>query len=191
MSIREQLTEDLKEAMKSGDDVRKTVIRNIRSVIKENEQSGKEALVKKALEKHGVSRPLKQDNPEELAAYEKAIAAAVEAEKVEEKAVLDEAGVMGVIQKLVKQRQDSIAEAEKANREDIAEAEKEELEILLAYLPVQMSRDEIRAVAQAQIEKTGASDVKEMGKVMGPLMAQLKGKADGKLISEVVKELLG
>lgn len=190
MSMREQLDSELKEAMRGGDALKRDVIRNIRTVIKETEQGSREALTKKALEKHGVKRPQKQDDPVEMAAYEKAVDAAVAAEKVNEAAVLDDTGILVVIQKLVKQRQDSIEEAGKAGRKDIIEAETAELGILVSYLPQQLSREEIAVEARAIIAQTGAASAKDMGKVMGPLTAKLKGKADGKLINEVVRELL-
>lgn len=125
-----------------------------------------------------------------MAAYEKAVDAAIAAEKVEDAAVLDETAILAVIQKLVKQRQDSIEDAKKASRADIAEVETAELALLLAYLPKQLNREEIAAAAKALIAQTGAASAKDIGKVMGPLTAQLKGKADGKLINEVVRELL-
>ncbi len=190
MSMRETLDNDLKEAMKGGDALKRDVIRNIRTIIKETEQSNKEALTKKALEKHGVKRPQKQDDPVEMAAYEKAVDAAVAAEKVNEAALLDDTGILVVIQKLVKQRQDSIDDASKAGRQDIVEAETAELGVLTSYLPKQLSREEIAAEARAIIADTGAASAKDIGKVMGPLTAKLKGKADGKLINEVVRELL-
>jgi len=190
MSLQEQLSSDLKEAMRSGDAVRRTVIRSVMTAIKETEQRRREELVQKALKKHNVIRPAKLDDGAAMAAYEQAVDSAVAAEKVAEQAALDDAEVLGVIQKLVKQRQDSIAEAEKAGRPDIATAEGAELAILEGYLPAQMSREEIEAEARALIAQVGAAGAHDMGKVMGPLMAKLKGRADGKLISDVVKALL-
>jgi uncharacterized protein YqeY len=125
-----------------------------------------------------------------MAAFDKAVSAALAAEKVDDHVALDEGEGLAVIQKLIKQRQDSIAEAQKVGRKDIEESETREMNALQAYLPQQMSREEIVAEAKAAIAQAGAASSKDMGKVMGPLMGKLKGKADSKLISEVVKELL-
>ncbi|GAB4472799.1 MAG: GatB/YqeY domain-containing protein [Anaerolineae bacterium] len=190
MSIREQLQADLKEAMRGGDAAARTVIRAIMTAIKEAEQRKREELAKKALEKHRVARPTDLNDAAALAAYNQAVEAALSAEGIEEASLLDEAEILALIQKLVKQRQDSIAEAERAGRGDIAGAEAAEMTILQRYLPRQMTREEIEAEARALIAQVGASGPRDMGKVMGPLTARLKGRADGRLISEVVKSLL-
>ena len=103
---------------------------------------------------------------------------------------LDEAGVTTVIIKQAKQRRDSITEFEKAGRADLVEQEANQLKILEAYLPVQLSEEEIRARAQTVINELGVTDVAGMGQVMKRLTAELKGQADGKLISQVVRQLL-
>ncbi len=189
MSLREQITADLKEAMKSGDALRRTVIRGLVATIRETEQRNREELVKKALQKHNVPRPIESD-PVTSAEYEKAVQAVIAREDIEAQSTLDEAGILTLVQRLVKQRQESIADAERAGRDDLASAEQRELEVLEAYLPQQMSREEIEAEARALIAEVGASDPRDMGRVMGPLMEKLKGRADGKLISEVVRALL-
>jgi len=94
------------------------------------------------------------------------------------------------LQKMVKQRKDSLDIFEKQNRPDLAEKEKEELAVIQKFLPVQMSEAEITASVKKIIEETGASSAADMGKVMGAASKQLSGKADGKLISGIVKELL-
>jgi uncharacterized protein YqeY len=190
MSLKDQLTADLKDAMKSGDEARKNTIRGIRAAIKESEQRKREDLVKKALSKHNVERPRKVSDEEAMAEYNKAVEAAVEVEKVEENSLLDDSEVLGVIQKLVKQEQESIADAERAGRDDLKQEAGEQLEILQGYLPKQATREEIEAAARKVIEETGAESMRDMGKIMGPLMAELQGKADGKLVSEVVRSLL-
>lgn len=96
-----------------------------------------------------------------------------------------------LVQKLVKQRQDSLEIYAKQNREDLAVTEREEIEVLQKYLPEQMSAEDLQKVIQDIIEKTGASSMKDMGKVMGMANKQLAGKADGRTISGVVKQLLG
>jgi uncharacterized protein len=95
-----------------------------------------------------------------------------------------------MLQKMVKQRRDSIAEFEKANRQDLIQKEREEVAVIEKYLPAMMSEDEIREVVKQAIATTGATSQKEMGKVMGVVSKQLAGKADNKLVADVVKSLL-
>lgn len=190
MGIREQLNEDLKEAMRGGDVVRRTVIRGVLTSIKESEQKSREELVKKALKKHNIERPSSQEAAD-MAAYNAALDRVMAEENVEAQATLSETDLLSLIQKLVKQREDSIQEAEGAGRNDVVESQRAEMVILASYLPKQMSRQEIEAEARQIIAETGASGSKDMGKVMGPLNARLKGRADGRVISDVVKGLLG
>jgi uncharacterized protein len=191
MGVKEQLAKDLTEAMKAKQSHHITVIRGIMAAFKEAEQKKREDLVKSALKKHSVTRPPSQDDAKAMAEYDKAVTAALGAEKVDEGAALGEGELLAVVQKLIKMRQDSIADAEKASRKDIADAEKQEMTWLQAYLPAQLSREQIESEARALIAETGANGPRDMGKVMGPLSSKLKGQADGKLISEVVKGLLG
>ena len=95
-----------------------------------------------------------------------------------------------VLQKLVKQRRESADIYKAQNREDLLTIEMEELTVIEAYLPKQLDREEIRVYVQQAIQQTGASGIKDMGKVMGVVNKELAGKADGKAISEVVKEAL-
>ena len=95
-----------------------------------------------------------------------------------------------LLQKLVKQRKDSLEIYEKQNREDLAQTEREEISIIEKYLPKQMEGAELEAFIKDIIEKTGATSMKDMGKVMGMASKQLAGRADGKTISGVVKQLL-
>lgn len=103
---------------------------------------------------------------------------------------LDETGEIKLIQKLVKQRQDSLDIYVKQNRDDLAVTEREEIEVLQRYLPEQMSDEDLTAFIAELISKTGASSMKDMGKVMGMASSQLSGRADGKTISAKVKSLL-
>jgi len=103
---------------------------------------------------------------------------------------LDDAGVLGVIKRLAKQRKESIVQFEAANRHDLAEPEKEELVILEAYLPTLMSRDAIRPIVEAKIAEMGAVDKSKMGILVGSLMKDLQGKADGADVKAVVEEVL-
>jgi len=95
-----------------------------------------------------------------------------------------------MLQKLVKQRRDSITEFEKANRQDLIDKEKQELAVIEKYLPAMMSEDEVREIIKKIIAETGATSQKEMGKVMGAASKQLAGKADNKMVAEIVKASL-
>ena len=95
-----------------------------------------------------------------------------------------------LLQKLVKQRRESAEIYKSQSREDLLKAEIFQAEIIEAYLPKQMSKDEVKSVIAAIIKETGVTNVKEMGKIMGVASKQLAGKADNKTISEVIKELL-
>ncbi len=103
---------------------------------------------------------------------------------------LDAAAVLAVLAKEAKQRQESIAEFRKGNRDDLVAKEEAELAILSSYLPEQLSRDDVLAAAREVIEQTGASGPADIGKVMPVLMQQLRGRADGRLVNGVVRELL-
>ena len=104
---------------------------------------------------------------------------------------LDAEGEIKLLQKLVKQRRDSLEIFEKQGREDLAVKEREEIAVIEKYLPKQMDAAEIEGVVGNIISETGASSMKDMGKVMGMASKQLAGKADGKTISSIVKKLLG
>ncbi|ANH82836.1 glutamyl-tRNA amidotransferase [Niabella ginsenosidivorans] len=95
-----------------------------------------------------------------------------------------------LVQKLVKQRKDSLEIFEKQNRADLAKKEKEEIEVMEKYLPAQLSAEDLKPIIRKIIEQTGASGPSDMGKVMGVATKELAGKAEGKAISAVVKELL-
>ena len=103
---------------------------------------------------------------------------------------LDDADVAAVLSTEVKHRRDTIAELEKANRPKLLKHEQDQLEVLMAYVPKQMSREEVAVAAQKVIAELGVSGPQAMGDVMKRLMPELKGKADGKLINEVVRDLL-
>lgn|SRR6185312_2026147 len=95
-----------------------------------------------------------------------------------------------MLQKLVKQRRDSLEIYEKQNREDLAEKEREEITVIEKFLPKQLGEKELKEIISKIISETGASSAADMGKVMGAANKQLSGKADGKTISGIVKELL-
>lgn len=160
-SLKVRISQDLITAVKGKDKVRSLVLRSLNSAIKNTE------IIKRAkLSKSG------------------------EAVDLEKASILSDEEVVGVISSQVKQRKDSISEFEKANRTDLVEKEKEEMAVLAIYLPEQMSEAEVRKIVSDAISKTGASSVKEMGRVMAFIMPQVKGKADGTMVSGIVKELL-
>ena len=103
---------------------------------------------------------------------------------------LDDAAALKILQKLAKQGNDSAALYKGQNRDDLAEAELAQVAVIESYLPKPMSSEEIENAVKDIISQTGASSIKEMGKVMGIASKQLAGKADGKTISEIVKKLL-
>ena len=106
------------------------------------------------------------------------------------KVVLDDDGVIDVIAKELKQRRDSLPEFEKSGRDDLIEKLHREMEVLMEYLPKQLTEDELTEIIKAAIEQTGASSVKDMGKVMGIVTTKTKGRADAKLIGVLAKKLL-
>ena len=106
------------------------------------------------------------------------------------KVELDDEGVMDIISKQLKSRRDSLPDFIKSGREDLIEKLNKEIEILLGYLPEQLSEDEIQKIVEEAIAATGAASVKEMGKVMGIVNPKLKGRADMKVVGALVKKLL-
>ncbi len=116
-------------------------------------------------------------------------AAILQLEK-DKKIELDDEGVIDVLAKGVKQRKDAIPEFERGNRPDVVEDLKKEIAVLMAYLPQQLSEEEIRKIVTETISEIGATSAKEMGKVMSALQPKIKGKADGKLVNTIVKEIL-
>ena len=150
MSLKEQIGEDIKTAMKAKDKIRLQTVRGIKKAI---------------LDKEVELRPKGQD----------ALTPEQEIELLSQQA---------------KQRRDSIEQFTNAGREDLADKESQELAIIETYLPEQVSDEEIEAVIDELIANSGATTMKDLGKVMGPAMKQLKGKADGKKIQQLVKNKL-
>lgn len=103
---------------------------------------------------------------------------------------MDDSECLGVIRKQIKERQDSIEQFKKGNRQDLAEKESKELEVLKAYLPQELSENEVKEIIEEVILATGAKEPKDMGKVMKEVMAKSSGRADGKLVSDLVKARL-
>ena len=117
--------------------------------------------------------------------------AAMKQKEIDERVELGDAEVLGIVEKLIKQRRESIAQYEKAGRADLADVEKFEIDVLSAYLPAQMSEAEISAAVEAAITEVGASGVKDMGKVMAVLKPRLAGRADMGKVSAQVRSRLG
>jgi len=118
------------------------------------------------------------------------ILAAIKQREVDERKELGDAEVTSVIEKMIKQRRESIAQFEQASRKDLADAEKFELEVLAGYLPKQMSDAEVQQELQKAISESGASGIKDMGKVMALLKPRLAGRADMGKVSALVKTRL-
>ena len=146
MSLKDQITEDMKNAMRAKDTARLGAIRLLLAAIKQRE--------------------------------------------VDDRVVLDDAAVIAIIEKMMKQRKDSISQFEKANRDDLVAIEAAEMTILQAYLPAQMSDNEVEAAVAAAVAATGATGPQDMGKVIGALKGQLAGKADMGKVSALVKAVL-
>ena len=102
----------------------------------------------------------------------------------------DDADVIAVIKKQIKQRQESIVQFEKGNRPDLVEKEAAEINVLKEYLPGEMSVEEVKGIIDRVIKDTGASGIRDMGKVMKEVLAKVAGRADGKVASDLVKERL-
>jgi uncharacterized protein YqeY len=146
MSLKDQITEDMKNAMRAKEAERLGAIRLLLAAIKQRE--------------------------------------------VDERVVVDDAGVIAIVEKLIKQRKDSISQFEKAGRADLVAIEAAEMAIMQAYLPAQLSDAEVAAIVTATIKQLGASGPQDMGKVIGALKPQLVGKADMGAVSGLVKAAL-
>lgn len=169
MSLKDQLMQDLKEAMKTGDETRKATIRLLRAAISSAEIKKRSAFIE--------SQQAKGVDPESLTLDAAQFA-------------LTDEETLTVIQKQAKQRRDSIAEYEKAGRDDLVAAEQAELAVLESYLPRQMTREEIEVLVREAADELGVSDMSGMGPLMRHVMAEFKGKADGRLVNQVVREVL-
>ena len=145
-NLKQKLSDDLKQAMKSGDGVKRSALR--------------------------------------------LLVAAIQNAEIVRRAALDDADILGIIAKEVRQHQESIDAFKQGNRQDLVAKEELEMVALQAYLPPQITREEIIAAARQIIDEVGAQGISDKGKVMPGIIAQLKGKADGREINAVVTELL-
>jgi uncharacterized protein YqeY len=183
--LKSQLNEDLKQALRTGDKVKLSVIRLVLAAIKNAEMARQEKLMSGFLREHQVT-----SNDDE--AKRKAIldVIAKQAELVAPQTKLQNPDVLDVIAKQAKQREESIAAYKQANRLDLASQEEAELVVLKTYLPQAAGHDDILAVVRQVIAEVGAQGQKDKGRVMQKAIALLKGRADGRAINEVVTELL-
>lgn len=165
-SLREKIQEQVREALKNKEQLKLSVLRMLLAAIFNKEKEKRAKLSK--------TENLSVDGEAKLAELSK----------------LNDTEVLETIASEVKKRKDSIEQFEKGGRPELAEQEKKEMEILAAYLPEQLSEEEIRNLVQEKISQIGASGPKEAGKVMAALMPQVKGKADGGLVSKIVQEEL-
>jgi uncharacterized protein YqeY len=119
------------------------------------------------------------------------VSAAIKQKEVDERIELDDAGVLAVLEKMIKQRKDSIAQFQAGGRQDLVEKEQSELSVLAAYMPEQLSEADVTQAIDAAIAQSGASGPQAMGKVMAVLKPQLAGKADMGMVSRILKSRLG
>jgi uncharacterized protein YqeY len=147
MALKEQLNEEMKQAMKAKDKNRLSAIRMVRGAVRDKE--------------------------------------------INSQVELDDDGVLEVIASQIKKRKDALEQLSKSNRDDLVEAEMEQINTLQAFLPAQLSQEEIEAVIIGAIEELGATSMRDMGRVMGKLVPQLRGKADNSIVSQIVRQKLG
>jgi uncharacterized protein YqeY len=118
------------------------------------------------------------------------ITAAIKQKEVDERVELDDAAVLAVLDKMVKQRRESLEQYESAGRSDLAEQERWELELISTYLPEQLGADELNTLIGEAVESAGATSMRDMGAVMAKLRPQVQGRADMKAVSTAVREML-
>ncbi len=146
MTLKEQLLEDMKTAMRDKDSVRKETIQMVRSGILQVEK--------------------------------------------DQKVTLDDEGVIDVIAKEVKRRKDVLPDYEKSGRTELIDGIKAEIDVLLHYLPSQLTEAELEPIVKETIEEIGAVSMRDMGKIMTAIMPKIKGRADGRTVNEMIKKIL-
>lgn len=136
-----------------------------------------------------VKAAMKAGEKERLATL-RLVTAAIKQIEVDQRTELDEAGTIAVLDKMLKQRRESIAQYEKANRDDLIAVEQQEIEVIQTYMPAALSEAEIADVIENAIAQSGAASIKDMGKVMGIAKPALQGKADMSAVSQLIKQRL-
>ena len=162
--LKDLIQQDFKEAFRNQEKVRLSVLKMLRADI-----------IKKQQDKR---YQFNKEHPE------------LEGEDLENKSLLTEEEVLGVVISKVKRSKESIASFKKGGREDLVEIEKVEIEVLQKYLPEQLSEEETRKIVEGVVTKIGAKEMKDIGRVMTELMPKVKGKTDGDLVVKIVRELL-
>lgn len=147
MSLKEQLLEDMKNAMKDKDPIKKSTVQMARAAILQVEK----------------------DN----------------------RITLDDDGILEIIAKEVKKRRDVLPDYEKSGRQDLIDNLKAEIDVLLQYLPQQLTEEELEIIVRQAVQETGATSAKDMGRIMQIVMPQVKGRADGKMINGIAKKIIG
>ncbi|HAG93437.1 MAG: glutamyl-tRNA amidotransferase [Pseudomonadales bacterium] len=137
-----------------------------------------------------VKEAMRAKDKERLATLRLATSALKQVE-VDERIELDDTRVLAILDKMVKQRKDSVEQFTQGGRDDLAQKELAEIEVLKGFLPAAMSEDDVAAIIQSAIAETGAEGMKDMGKVMAVVKPQVQGRADMGAVSKKVKELLG
>lgn len=132
---------------------------------------------------------MREQNKSRLAAI-RLILADIKKKEIDEQTTLDDAAIMALLSKMVKQRRDAITQYESANRPELAEKEAAEIEVIEHYLPKAASEDEVQAIIAEAIAQTGAASIQDMGKVMGIVKTKLAGRADMGQISQAIKAKL-
>ncbi|MBB6217930.1 hypothetical protein HNQ80_004066 [Anaerosolibacter carboniphilus] len=118
------------------------------------------------------------------------IRASIKQYEVDKRAELDDEGILDIMTKQVKQKRDAIEEFAKGNRQDLVDEAKAEIDVLMEYLPQQLTEEEMKQIVSEVVREVGATTAKDMGKVMSALMPRVKGRADGKILNQVVKQFL-
>ncbi|MES9992866.1 MAG: GatB/YqeY domain-containing protein [Candidatus Thiodiazotropha sp.] len=136
-----------------------------------------------------VKQAMKAKQKERLGTL-RLITAAIKQREVDERCELDDTQVLAILEKMIKQRRDSIKQYEDAGRQELADQEKSEIAIIEAYMPAGLSDEEISALIEGAIAETGAASMKDMGKVMGVLKPRMQGRADMGKVSGLVKQKL-
>jgi len=162
--LKQQIQNAVNEALKSGDQLMAGTLRMLLASVTTKEKE----------KRYKISK----QKPE-----------ATEQDLIKESALTDEE-IIEVISSEIKKRKDAIVLYEKGNRQELADKEKKEIEILKKYLPEQLSEEELKKLVEESIAKTGAKEIKDMGRIMADLMPKVKGKADNSDISRIIKELL-
>jgi hypothetical protein len=163
--LKEKIQTNLNEAVKNRDELKSGTLRLILASILTKE---KEKRYKLSKENSGISES-----------------------DLEKEALLSDEEIIDVLSSEAKKRKEAILGFEKGNRPEMAEKEKQELAILAEYLPEQISEEELKKIVSDAIEKTGAKEIKDMGRIMAIVMPQIKGRADGSQVSQIAKSIMG